>query len=382
MDRLNQSNHTSEQGGFGEKQYINKPLQQPVKPVRPIRPGQNQGAKPVRPLQNQSQSLRQQQGNSLTQQRVNQAKQGQPKAIQGVLTNQQRVNQAKQGQPNSKQLDVKAKQGQPNSRQYGQNEQQRVNQVKQGQVNVKQYDKNLNIPKQEDNSSLAGKPKLTRLQREAQGIAPKSRVFEQTSGTSGNVPLQPQRDYNLSNTNAASFKVKNIKQEGVGFLILPLAIIVLMVVIIVIILGNTILSINDLKINTTSLLNSKPVSREEFIEAVNKKGIQVDNKELGGGITETTAYDEDYSYEINYITFESSTDAQAYYSYIIDSADETESSVSSSIVGQNSAESTMISSTYNGFMDITYIDNTIIIAIAYDSNKQTEIIGFMNSLGY
>lgn len=378
MNKLNQSNHTNEQGGFSEKQHINKPLQQ-VKPVRPVRPGQNQGNKPVRHLQNQSQTPTQQQGNGLTQQRTNQVKQGQSSNIQRVPNTRQMINQSQQGNVIVKQLGSESKQGQYSNIQYNKNNQQRVNQVKQGHANVKQYDKKLNIPEQIDSSSLAGRPKLTRLQRAAQGITPRNREFEQTSGK---LPLQQQRDYSLSNTNANSFKVKNIKKEGIGFLILPLAIIVLMIVIIVIIFGNTILSINDLKINTTSLLNSKPVTRGEFIEAVNKKGIQVNDKELGGGISETTAHDEDYNYEINYITFESSTDAQAYYNYIIDSADETESSISSSIVGQNSAESTMISSTYNGFMDITYIDNTIIIAIAYDSNKQTEVIEFMNSLGY
>ena len=176
----------------------------------------------------------------------------------------------------------------------------------------------------------------------------------------------------------------SIRQEkdGIGFLVLPLSLIVLLIVIIVIALGNVISSINSMKINTTSLLNSKPINKEEFIEAAENKSLQIENKELGGGITEIMAYTDDYSFEINYITFESNTDAQAYYNYIIDGADETESSVSSSIVGQNSAESTLISTTYNGFMDITYIDNTIIIAIAYDSNKQTDIINFMNNLGY
>ena len=165
-------------------------------------------------------------------------------------------------------------------------------------------------------------------------------------------------------------------------MLLPFSLLVLLAVIVVILLGDVMLSINELKVNTTSLLNSEPISREQFVKSVDKNKMLVEIKELGSGITEVMAYKEDYSYEINYITFQSIEETQAYYNYIIDTADESESSISSSIVGQNSAESTLISETYNGFMDITYIDNTIIIAIAYDSNKQTEVIEFMNKLGY
>lgn len=230
-----------------------------------------------------------------------------------------------------------------------------------------------------DNISLAGRPKLTRLQREAQGIHSKNIVDTQYVG---NRDLKQQKDYELSNNNANSFKVNDIKQEGVGFLLLPFSLLMLLAVIVVILLGNVMMSINELKVNTTSLLNSEPICREQFIESVGKNNMLIETKEIGSGIVEVMAYKEDYSYEINYITFESIEETQAYYNYIIDTADESESSISSSIVGQSSAESTLISETYNGFMDIAYIDNTIIISIAYDSNKQTEVIEFMNKLGY
>lgn len=359
MDRLNQPNQSSQQGTIGEKQYNNKPLQQPIKPVRP---GQNRT-----PNQNNNrtnvQTQPRQQGTG-QQQRVVQQQQR--------VVQQQRVNQHIQQVNNQQQQRNNQQQHVVQPIQQGYNGQQLIN-------SQNHITNDTERPIQDDNSSLAGRPKLTRLQREAQGLPSRNIVTEQTSGT---IPFQQQRDYNLSNTNAASFKVKQVKKEGIGFLILPLSLIILLIIIIIIVLGNVMLSINNMKINTTSLLNSKPVSKEEFIYAAENKGLQVENKELGGGITEVMAYTDNYSYEINYITFESTTDAQAYYNYIIDGADETESSVSSSIVGQNSAESTLISTTYNGFMDITYIDNTIIIAIAYDSNEQTEVINFMNNLGY
>lgn len=375
MDRLNQPNQSGKQGTIGERQYRNKPLQQPIKPVRPGQnrtPNQNniatniqmqsrqqgttQQQRVVKPIQQQK-GVQQQQ--RVTQQQQ-QATQQQQKVVQQVVNQQvQQVNKQQQ------------RAVQPIQRRY--NTQQLANSQSSSINNTERHIQG------NDNYSLAGKPKLTRLQREAQGLPSRNIIIEQTSG---NIPLQQQRDYDLCNNNADSFKVKQVKKEGIGFLVLPLSLIVLLIVIIIIILGNVILSINDMKINTTSLLNSKSVTKEEFIEAAENKDLQIENKELGGGITEVMAYTDDYSYEINYITFESTTDAQAYYNYIIDGADETESSVSSSIVGQNSAESTFISSTYNGFMDITYIDNTIIIAIAYDSNKQTDVISFMNSLGY
>lgn len=360
MDKLNQPNQSRQQGTIGEKQYKNKPLQQPIKPVRP---GQNRT-----PNQNNVRTTIQ------TQPRQQGVNQQQQKIVQQQkkVNQQQRVNQQIQQVNNQQQQQRIYQQRAVQPIQHGYNAQQLIN-------SQNHITNDTERPIQDDNSSLAGRPKLTRLQREAQGLPSRNIVTEQTSG---NIPLQQQRDYNLSNTNAASFKVKQVKKEGIGFLVLPLSLIVLLIVIVVIVLSTVISSINDMKITTTSLLNSKPVTKEEFIEAAENKDLQIDNKELGGGITEIMAYTDDYSYEINYITFESATDAQAYYNYIIDGADETESSVSSSIVGQNSAESTLISSTYNGFMDITYIDNTIIIAIAYDSNKQTDIINFMNNLGY
>lgn len=360
MDRLNQPNQSGQQGTIGEKQYKNKPLQQPIKPVRP---GQNRT-----PNQNNART------NVKTQPRQQGVNQQQQRIIQPQqkLNQQQRVNNQQQQRNNQQQQVNYQKQRVVQPVQQGYNTQQLIN-------SQNHITNDTERPIQDDNSSLAGRPKLTRLQREAQGLPSRNIIINQNNG---NIPLQQQRDYNLSNTNEASFKVKQVKKEGIGFLVLPLSLIVLLIVIIVIALGTVISSINSMKINTTSLLNSKPINKEEFIEAAENKSLQIENKELGGGITEIMAYTDDYSYEINYITFESATDAQAYYNYIIDGADETESSVSSSIVGQNSAESTLISSTYNGFMDITYIDNTIIIAIAYDSNKQTDIINFMNNLGY
>ena len=357
MDRLNQPNRPRQQGVVSETTY-NKPLQQPVRPVRPVRPGQNNNQNTV-----------QNKGNAVVNQQRTQ------------VNNQQRAQVS-----NQQMTQVNRQQCQVSNQQQVINNQQRTQQqpVQQNLTRGYGYQQTVNqqpnqIAGETDNVSLAGRPKLTRLQREAQGIPSRNIVETQYIG---NKALGQQKDYKLSNNNANSFKVNSIKQEGMGFLLLPFSLLVLLAVIVVILLGDVMLSINELKVNTTSLLNSEPISREQFVESVDKNKMLVEIKELGSGITEVMAYKEDYSYEINYITFESIEETQAYYNYIIDTADESESSISSSIVGQNSAESTLISETYNGFMDITYIDNTIIIAIAYDSNKQTEVIEFMNKLGY
>lgn len=220
--------------------------------------------------------------------------------------------------------------------------------------------------------------RMTRLQRRANGI-PEIRPVEQSTGKED---LLEQRDYYLKNDNKEAFKIKRIKRQSFGFMVLPLLVLITLLLITVSIIGSALVRAKNMKINTVSLLNSEPITKEEFVSASENNGLTVEEKDVDSGIHETTSYADKYKYEINFITFDSAKDTLAYYNYIIDEADEVKSSVSSSVVGHNSAESTLISSTYNGFMDITYIDNTIMIAIAYDSNEQTSVINFMNSLGY
>lgn len=220
--------------------------------------------------------------------------------------------------------------------------------------------------------------RMTRLQRRANGI-PEIRPVEQSTGKED---LLEQRDYYLKNDNKEAFKIKRIKRQSFGFMVLPLLVLITLLLITVSTIGSALVRAKNMKINTVSLLNSEPITKEEFVSASETNGLTVEEKEVDSGIHETTSYADKYKYEINFITFDSAEDTLAYYNYIIDEADEVKSSVSSSVVGHNSAESTLISSTYNGFMDITYIDNTIMIAIAYDSNEQTSVINFMNSLGY
>lgn len=220
--------------------------------------------------------------------------------------------------------------------------------------------------------------RMTRLQRRANGI-PEIRPVEQSTGKED---LLEQRDYYLKNDNKEAFKIKRIKRQSFGFMVLPLLVLITLLLITVSIIGSALVRAKNMKINTVSLLNSEPITKEEFVSASENNGLTVEEKDVDSGIHETTSYADKYKYEINFITFDNAEDTLAYYNYIIDEADEVKSSVSSSVVGHNSAESTLISSTYNGFMDITYIDNTIMIAIAYDSNEQTSVINFMNSLGY
>lgn len=220
--------------------------------------------------------------------------------------------------------------------------------------------------------------RMTRLQRRANGV-PEIRPVEQSTGKED---LLEQRDYYLKNDNKEAFKIKRIKRQSFGFMVLPLLVLITLLLITVSIIGSALVRAKNMKINTVSLLNSEPITKEEFVSASETNGLTVEEKDVDSGIHETTSYADKYKYEINFITFDNAEDTLAYYNYIIDEADEVKSSVSSSVVGHNSAESTLISSTYNGFMDITYIDNTIMIAIAYDSNEQTSVINFMNSLGY
>lgn len=220
--------------------------------------------------------------------------------------------------------------------------------------------------------------RMTRLQRRANGV-PEIRPVEQSTGKED---LLEQRDYYLKNDNKEAFKIKRIKRQSFGFMVLPLLVLIALLLITVSIIGSALVRAKNMKINTVSLLNSEPITKEEFVSTSETNGLTVEEKDVDSGIHETTSYADKYKYEINFITFDSAEDTLAYYNYIIDEADEVKSSVSSSVVGHNSAESTLISSTYNGFMDITYIDNTIMIAIAYDSNEQTSVINFMNSLGY
>lgn len=373
MDNLNQSSRHGQHGSASETSY-NKPLQQPVRPVRPGQNGHQQTQNRVynqnnvvRPQMNQGQ-MQQQRPNKqmVNQQRPNpqmqqQMYQQQRQVQMGQQTQVQQVNRQQQRPVQPQQIQQQIKQ-----QQFQNQQRQQINSTMQSNQN-------------EENSSLARGPKMTRLQREAKGLPSKPVIQQQNIG---NKTLGNQNEYSLGNNNANSFKVKKVKQEGMGYLLLPFSIMILLAVVVLILLGDVVISISELNVNTTSLLSSNPITQEEFIDAAKQKNLTVEVKELGGGITEVATYIEEYKYEINYITFESSEDAKAYYNYIIDTADETESSISSSIVGQNSAESTLVSNAYNGFMDITYIDNTIIISIVYDSNEQKEVIEFMNSLGY
>ena len=351
MDKLNQNSQNKPAGMVRETPY-NKSLQQPVRPNQTrVKPNQSQGN--VKPNQN----------------RV--------KPNQGAVRPNQDRQVVYQVKPNNQ---VKPNINQLKTDKQVQNVQQ-VNVQKSQQVQSytqRDSNKGQKVINNTANESLEAKPKLTRLQRQSQGLS--NRNIERSQ--QNNKELWEQKEYALINDNKESFIVKETKRSGIGFLILPLSFAIFLVITIVMLISNVVSSVNELKINTTSLLNSNPIDETEFIKAAENIGLLIDNKELGGGITEVMAYNEDYSYEINYITFESNEETQAYYNYIIDIADESKSSVSSSIIGQNSAETTLISQTYNGFMDITYIDKTIIIAIAYDSNKQKDVIEFMNNLGY
>lgn len=81
MDKLNQPNQSSQQGTIDEKQYNNKPLQQPIKPVRP---GQNRTSNQNN-VRTNVQTQPRQQGVNQQQQKIIQPQQ--------KVNQQQRVNQ-------------------------------------------------------------------------------------------------------------------------------------------------------------------------------------------------------------------------------------------------------------------------------------------------
>jgi hypothetical protein len=237
---------------------------------------------------------------------------------------------------------------------------------------------------QSNTAHMARMSHMTRLQKQAMyGTDKVSKI--RAEQVVGKQTLGAANDYELHTVNnIANYTTKHKKERPAGsyYMLLPLSILIILIIFAVKIGIGIATQVNELKISVVSPIGSVAIDQEKFSSYMNSLGLEVDTDSIGSGITKTIACDDKYTYEINFVEFASQEDASAYYNYIIDYADEIESSYSSSITGQKSAESTLISDTYNAFMDITYIDNTLIIGIAYDSNKQDTVIDILNNLGY
>lgn len=387
MEELNNQNNAK------QLKNINKPVK-PVKPTKPVKPGQLKESKQIIKTQEQHVTKTQNKPNIKREQPIqNSVQKSVQKPVQKPeqrplqrpvqkLTQQsvQRIEQSKNKTIQKTQINrTQAQRQQTQKKVMTTGEQVTKEQLLKTEHTQHNNNKINSTLKQEENISLARKTNLTRLQRQSNNIQNRNKQDINKQN------LFEKHDYILCNDNKESFEVKKTKkQQGNSFLLLPIAVIILLAVIILIVFGSIMSGIEDINVKNSgaSLLNAAAIDKEQFIETVKNKNLQIDEKELSDNIEEVMSYTDDYTYEIDYITFDNNTDAQVYYNYIIDEADEKESSVSSSILGQNSAETTLISNTYNSFMDITYIDNTIIIGLAYDSNEQDTVISIMNSLGY
>lgn len=192
-----------------------------------------------------------------------------------------------------------------------------------------------------------------------------------------------QKDYSLINSNKESFVVKQTKKPMKHFLIVPIAVVAILIALLLIIGLSVLNGVRDMNSrNSISTLSSKAIDKEQFVSAMEQNELKIEEKKQDNNLIEYSASNDDTSYEIDYIAFESQEDAEAYFNYIKDSAGAIESSKTSDVTSKNGAESAFISKTYAGYMDMTYIKNTIIIGIAYDSNEQDAVTKIMDDLGY
>lgn len=189
----------------------------------------------------------------------------------------------------------------------------------------------------------------------------------------------------------------NIDFYSIAYKLTILAVVLFTVFIILMLaisLSNNYIELSDLSFNQQPIVenltfdNKQALNENEFIskikEAESNSNIIIETNQIEGGISQVSAYTEDYYYEINFITFESTEDANFYFDYVIENSEPLSESAQnySYISGVNYIESTFISDKYSGFVDISSIENTIIIGIAYNSNYKEHIKTVINNLGY
>lgn len=204
----------------------------------------------------------------------------------------------------------------------------------------------------------------------------------QVTNTRPNMPQQKRlvddHEFVLDNRNVKSFQVVQTKKTPqVAWVIPAIAFIILLMV------GFRILSsIRDIEQPKFLMTNTTAISRVTFVETMNNNSLIVEQRDVGQNIIKTTAHTEDYSYEIDFIEFITEEQARAYFKFINEYTEEISSSYSKSMSTINSAEKTYISSKYDCLIDISYIDNTIIIGLAYETNEYEGMVNIMNELGY
>lgn len=186
-------------------------------------------------------------------------------------------------------------------------------------------------------------------------------------------------NYQLGNNNATSYRVIDRKQtKRYKIWVIPSVIVIAFIIFIV----GTIKELRTDNLRVKGIITSDAITLDRFRAEAEDKGLNVSSRKVGKDIKQLTAITDDISYEISMMEFKTTDDASKYYSSIRDSARVVNTMQSSEVNGEDCGEMTFVSNTYNGFMDVTYIDNTIIVGIAYNSNEQKTIVEFMNKLGY
>lgn len=185
-------------------------------------------------------------------------------------------------------------------------------------------------------------------------------------------------DYELDNSDQNSFTIVNAKKQIPWYIIVPGIAFVLLIVIGVKIIG----AVSRNPKPEFSLINTTAITSETFEKESTNHSLEVEERDLGSGIQSICAHTPNFEYEIQFIQFEDEKQSKAYYNFIVESADEVESSYSKQIKASNSAERVLVSNEYNALIDISYINNTLMIGLAYNTNEFENMANYMNSLGY
>jgi len=213
-------------------------------------------------------------------------------------------------------------------------------------------------------------------------VIPKRVLLVDDEISESNIPQQKQliqlSDYVLDNSNEEAFKVVKTRKQIPWYIIVPAIAFLMLLAVGAWVLG----MVTTVPKPAFTLVHTTPVDSEAFKNKSTEQGLEIDERDLGSNISSICAHTDDFSYEIQFIKFEEQKQALAYYNYIIESAAEVQSSYSKSIRAASSAERTLVSKTYNALVDISYINNTIVIGLAYNTNEYDTMISYINSIGY
>jgi len=185
-------------------------------------------------------------------------------------------------------------------------------------------------------------------------------------------------DYELDNNDQNSFTIVNAKKQIPWYIIVPGIAFAILLILGVKIIG----AVSRNPKPEFSLINTTAITSETFEKESTNHSLEVEERDLGSGIQSICAHTPNFEYEVQFIQFEDEKQSKAYYNFIVESADEVESSYSKQIKASNSAERVLVSNEYNALIDISYINNTLMIGLAYNTNEFENMANYMNNLGY